>query len=553
MNNYIWEYYQGISDGSIVVGDWIRRLYEMIVKGLEDGTYIFNQKKANNAIKFIEKFCRHNKGKLAPQTIVLSLWQKAAISIIYGIVDENDRRQFREVFMVIGRKCGKTLLASSIIAYEAFIDGEYGSEIYCLAPKLDQSDLVFSAFQFTKDNNAALEKLAKDRARKGDIYIENRNTTIKKIAFNEKKADGYNPMLTVCDEMSSWVGDRGLKQYEVMLSGTGAREEPLTVSISSSGYVNDGIYDELFKRSTRVLKGDSQEKRLLPFLYMIDDVSKWDDINELRKSLPGLGTSVSVQFILDQIDSARESLSKKAEFMTKFCNIKQNSSQAWLSATAIGEASGEELTFDKFRSSYCVLGLDLSQTTDLTSCSAIIERDGKLNIISHFWLPNAKLEQATAEDGLPYQEFIRKGWLSLSGEGFVDYHDVFNWITNLVQEYEVLPLCVGYDRYSAQYLISDLNSYGFKCDDVYQGFNLTPAIQEFEGMLNSGLVNIGDNDLLKVHLLDTAILMDSESRRQRIVKLNKRSHIDGTAAILCALIVRQKWSEEIGLQLKNEG
>lgn len=552
MNNYIWEYYQAIIDGSEVVGIWIRLLYALIITGLEDGTYFFNPKKANNAIKFVEKFCRHNKGKLAPQTIKLSLWQKAALSVIFGIVDENDKRQFREVFMVVGRKCGKTLFASAIIAYIAYIDGEYGSEIYCLAPKLDQSDLVFSAFQFTKDNNPTLERLAVDRARKGDIYIESKNTTVKKIAFNEKKADGYNPMLTVCDEMSSWVGDRGLKQYEVMLSGTGAREEPLTLSISSSGYVNEGIYDELFKRSTRVLKGDSKEKRLLPFLYMIDDVNKWDDINELRKSLPGLGVSVSVQFILDQINIARESLPKKAEFMTKFCNIKQNSSQAWLSSEAVHKASGEELTLEAFRSNYCVVGIDLSQTTDLTSACAVIEKNGEVYIISHFWIPNAKLEQSTANDGLPYADFIKRGWLSLSGEGFVDYHDVFNWITNLVQEYEILPLCVGYDRYSSQYLISDLKQFGFKTDDVYQGFNLTPAIQEFEGMLNSELVHIGDNNLLKVHLLDTAVAVDSESRRQRIVKLNKNAHIDGMAAILCALIVKQKWSEEIGAQLKNE-
>ena len=209
MNNYIWEYYQGICDGSIVVGQWIRLLYEMIVSGVENGTYFFNQKKANNAIRFIEKYCRHNKGKLAPQTISLALWQKAAISIIFGIVDENDKRQFREVFFVVGRKCGKTLLASAIIAYMAFVDGEYGSEIYCLAPKLDQSDLVYSAFEFTKDNNPTLSKMAVNRGRKNDIYIEKKNTTIKKIAFNEKKADGYNPMLVINDEVSSWSGDKG--------------------------------------------------------------------------------------------------------------------------------------------------------------------------------------------------------------------------------------------------------------------------------------------------------------------------------------------------------
>lgn len=552
MNNYIWEYYQGICDGSIVVGEWIRLLYEMIVSGVENGTYFFNQKKANNAIRFIEKYCRHNKGKLAPQTISLALWQKAAISIIFGIVDEYDKRQFREVFFVVGRKCGKTLLASAIIAYMAFVDGEYGSEIYCLAPKLDQSDLVYSAFEFTKDNNPTLAKMAVNRGRKNDIYIEKKNTTIKKIAFNEKKADGYNPMLVINDEVSSWSGDKGLKQYQVMLSGTGSREEPLIVSISSSGYANNSIYDELFTRSTRVLKGDSKEKRLLPFLYMIDDTNKWDDINELRKSLPTLGTSVSVQFILDQIDAARESLPLKAEFMTKFCNIKQNSSQAWLKAIAVAEACGEELRLEDFRSSYCTVGIDLSQTTDLTAATVCITRGDEMYIIAHFWLPSAKIQDATANDGLPYEDFIKKGWLSLSGEGFVDYNDVYEWVVNLVREYEILPLVVGYDKWSSQYLINDLTTAGFRCDSVFQGYNLYPSILETEGRFNSKTIHIGNNDLLKCHLLDTAVQVDPEKRRKRIIKLSQRAHIDGVASLLCSLIVRQKWSDEIGAQLRNE-
>ena len=168
-------------------------------------------------------------------------------------MDKNGRRQFREVALFVGRKCGKTLLAAAIIAFEVYVDGEYGSEVYCVAPKLDQSDLVFSAFEFTKDKNPDLQK--RTRKRKNDYIVDASNTTIKKIAFNEKKADGYNPMLTVADEMSSWPAGRGLKQYEVMVSGTGARVEPITLSISSGGYINDGIYDELFKRGTRVLLG----------------------------------------------------------------------------------------------------------------------------------------------------------------------------------------------------------------------------------------------------------------------------------------------------------
>ena len=551
MDNYILAYYQRICDGSEIVGKWIRMLYERIVQGIESGEYIFDQRKANNVIRFFEKFVRHNKGKLAPQCITLSLWQKAMLSVIFGIVDENGVRVFREVFVVVGRKCGKTLLASGVMSYEAYVDGEFGSEIYCVAPKLDQSDLVYSAFDFTKDHTPAFARMTKKR--KNDLYIRQTNTSIKKIAFNEKKADGYNPQLTVGDEMSSWPAARGLKQYEVMVSGTGAREQPITLSISSAGYVNDGIYDELFKRGTKFLLGNSRETHLLPFIYMIDDLDKWDDINELRKSLPGLGVSVSVDFVLSEIRTAYESPSKKAEFLTKYCNVKQNAVQAWLKTEYVTGAISAPLSLEQFRSSYAVLGIDLSQTTDLTAAALLIEKNGKLYTLVQFWMPAAKVEEAEQRDGLPYRQYISRGILRTSGEHFVDYHEVFAWAAELVYKYEILPLWTGYDRYSSQYLIKDMEAYGFHCDDVFQGYNMHPAIQQLEGLLGDGVIDIGDNDLLKMHLLDTALKSEGESRRSKIVKMDKRSHIDGTAAILCALIVREKYYDTIGEQLKNAG
>lgn len=550
MDNYIFAYYQKIKDGSIVVGKWVTLLYENIVSGIENGTYIFNQQKANRAIKFIETFCRHNKGKLAPRPLKLSLWEKAFISLVYGIVDEHDRRVFREIALFVGRKCGKTLLASAIMAYEVYVDGEFGSEIYCVAPKLDQSDLVFSAFEFTKDKNPDLAK--RTRKRKNDYIVDATNTTIKKIAFNEKKADGYNPMLTVADEMSSWPAERGLKQYEVMVSGTGARTEPLTLSISSGGYVNDGIYDELFKRGTRFLLGESHDRRLLPIFYMIDDPEKWDDINELRKSLPGMGESVSVQFLLDEIDVARDSISKKAEFLCKYCNLKQNSSQAWLDTQTIDKACGNALSLEDFRDSYAIAGLDLSQTTDLTAAVCLIQKKDDIYVFAHFWLPAEKIEEATARDGLPYDAYIQRGLLSLSGDNFIDYHDCYNWFRMLVEDYQIYPLMVGYDRFSAQYLIQDMQAYGFRTDDVYQGDNLWPVIQETEGTLKDGRIHIGDNDLLKVHLLNSAVKMSTERGRGKLVKINQNEHIDGTAALLDAMCVRQKWWPEMGAQLINE-
>jgi phage terminase large subunit-like protein len=211
------------------------------------------------------------------------------------------------------------------------------------------------------------------------------------------------------------------------------------------------------------------------------------------------------------------------------------------------------LTLEDFRGCYCVGGIDLSQTTDLTAACVVIEREGELYVFTQFWLPSERIEDATARDGVPYGIYIQRGLLETSGDNFVDYHSCFDWFRDLVEKYGILPLEVGYDRYSAQYLVQDMTNYGFHMDDVYQGDNLWPVIQETEGLMKDGRIHIGDNDLLKMHLLDSAVKMNTERGRGRLVKINQHRHIDGTAALLDAMTVRQKWYDQYGEQLRNEG
>lgn len=469
--------------------------------------------------------------------------------MVFGIVDENGVRIFREIVLIIARKNGKTLFASAISAYIAYLDPDYGKRIYYVAPKLDQAKICFDGFYQTVRMEDELSRLTDKR--RTDLYIQSTDTSIAPLAFNAKKSDGLNPSLVVCDEISSWHGEGGLKQYEVLKSALGARLQPLILSISTAGYENEGIYDELMKRCTAVLKKSSKEKRLAPFLYVIDDVTKWNDINELRKSNPNLGVSVSVDYLLEEIAVAENSLSKKAEFITKYCNIKQNSSQAWLDSQAIEKSASGKLDLNDFRSSYCVGGIDLSQTTDLTACNVVIEKNGELYVFSKFFIPREKVDDATARDGVPYRIYIQRGLLQESGENFVDYHDCFNWFKDLVEQYEIYPLQVGYDRYCAQYLVQDMKQYGFHMDDVYQGENLSPVIQEFEGLIKDGKVHIGDNDLLKMHMFDSAVKINTESNKRKLIKIRQNSHIDGMAALLDSFCVRQKWYADIGEQLKN--
>ena len=429
-DNFIYAYYQAIKSGQIIAGKWIHRIYEYIIKGLEEKSFFYDQKKGNGAVDWIEAHCYHTEGALAPGNFKLELWQKALVSAIFGIVDSNGLRQFREVCLLVGRKNGKSLLASSIAKYEWMVDGGYGARIYTIAPKLDQADIIYNniwqqvivdpgykALQKQLDElrgkrqgDAHARRFIEEmpRHRQSDLYLPINNGQVKKIAFSSKRSDGFNPSLCICDEIASWQGDAGLKQYEVMKSGMGARPEALLLSCTTSGYLNDGIYDELMKRSTRFLLGDSKEKKLLPFLYMVDDPDKAFTINELRKSNPNLGISISIDYMLEEIAVAEGSLSKRAEFLCKYANLKQNSSLAWLDAQDVERCCGEPLRFEDYRSSYAVVGIDLSQSVDLTAVSCLIEKDGIINVFAHFFLPSEKIEEATARDGVPYMAYVKR-------------------------------------------------------------------------------------------------------------------------------------------------
>lgn len=576
MENYIYKYHQAIQNGSVVVGKWIRLLYERIIASLETKETYYNANEANKAIEWIEAHCFHTEGFLAPSALKLELWQKALVACMFGIYNSKDnKRQYREVVLIVARKNGKSLLMSAIAKYVMYIDGGYGSRVYCLAPKLDQADIVYNSIWMMIQLDPEWQKLKEEiqaskdtrgvktlddgdlaRHRQGDLYIPSTNSQVKKIAFAAKRSDGFNPSLTICDEIASWEGDKGLKQYEVMKSAMGAREmgdkPSLLLSCSTAGYISEGIYDELLKRSTHVLQGSSKETKLLPFLYIIDDVTKWNDINELQKSNPNLGVSVSVDYLLEEIAIAEGSLSKKREFICKYANHKQTSSAALLPAEVVEKCCGDHFDLEDFRGSYAVLGVDLSQVRDLSAVSVIVERDGELYVITHFWLPADKIDEASSRDGVPYQIYIERGLLSPSGEGFIDYHDIYNWIIALVEQYEIYPLKCGYDRWSATYLVDDLKNFGLHMDDVWQGDNLYPIIQHTCGAMESGRIHIGDNDLLKMHMLDSALKMTPERGRGKLVKVNRGCHIDGFASVLDAMTMRDKWNSEVGEQLKNE-
>lgn len=537
---YLELYKEQIKEGKAVVGKWIQLNIEYIENGLKEGRFFYNDKKADEAIVFIERFCHHVEGKTS--LIKLEPWQKYFLSCVFGIVDSNGNRQFREIVLIMGRKQGKSLLAGAIEVKIAFTEREAGMQIYNLAPKLEQAHIIFNVAYNMIDRVPSLAK--RMRKRRADMYFPSWNCTLKPIAFNSKKSDGFNPSAVTYDEFAAWEGDRGLAMYNVMLSAQGARKQPLNIACSTANYIDDGLYDELMARSTSVLLGTSEETRLLPFIYMVDDVKKWDDMNELKKAMPNLGVSVSYEFIEEEIRKAKGSHDYKLEFMTKYCNVKQNSISAWLSSQEIKKTICEKLDPEDFRGCYGVGGIDLSRTTDLTAASIVIRKNGLDYVLTQFFMPENKIDELSDRDHIRYRKFVDLGFLTPSGQNFVRYEDVADWFKMMRDKYEIVCCVVGYDRYSSQYLVDKMQNDGYQMDDVIQGTNLTSIIDEFGGLLRDGVVRTGTNGLLQSHFASVALKKVANDNRVRPEKVDQRKHIDGFVSVIDAYTVRAKWYEK---------
>lgn len=537
---YLELYKKEIKEGKAVVGKWIQLNIEYIENGLKEGRFFYNDKKADEAIVFIERFCHHVEGKTS--LIKLEPWQKYFLSCVFGIVDSNGNRQFREIVLIMGRKQGKSLLAGAIEVKIAFTEREAGMQIYNLAPKLEQAHIIFNVAYNMIDRVPSLAK--RMRKRRADMYFPSWNCTLKPIAFNSKKSDGFNPSAVTYDEFAAWEGDRGLAMYNVMLSAQGARKQPLNIACSTANYIDDGLYDELMARSTSVLLGTSEETRLLPFIYMVDDVKKWDDMNELKKAMPNLGVSVSYEFIEEEIRKAKGSHDYKLEFMTKYCNVKQNSISAWLSSQEIKKTICEKLDPEDFRGCYGVGGIDLSRTTDLTAASIVIRKNGLDYVFTQFFMPENKIDELSDRDHIRYRKFVDLGFLTPSGQNFVRYEDVSDWFKMMRDKYEIVCCVVGYDRYSSQYLVDKMQNDGYHMDDVIQGTNLTSIIDEFGGLLRDGVVRTGTNGLLQSHFASVALKKVANDNRVRPEKVDQRKHIDGFVSVIDAYTVRAKWYEK---------
>ena len=548
--NPIMEYWEQIESGVTLVPKKVYQQYEEIVRWIKDDGYkewFYSPARANHIIEFAENFCCHSKGKLAGKKVVLELWEKAFFAATYGFIDIEGNRKHQRVVLIVAKKNGKSLLDSIMGLYGLVADGEGGPECYCVATKKDQAKIVWQEAKRMVNKSPALKK--RIRTLTYDIFSDFNDGILKALASDADSLDGLNIHVVIMDEWHQWKNGRAL--YDIMADGITAREQPLIIMTSTAGTIREDIFDEIYEEAeiqfNNMKLGNGVDDRTLFFIYELDKKSEWRDANNWVKANPGIGTIKKLRALQDKAERVADNPRLEKNFVCKEFNIRETSSESWLTF----EILNNEATFDieKLKPRYCIAGIDLGATTDLT-CATIIFRvpdDEILYVKQMYWLPSDLLDERIREDKIPYDVWMEKGLLRLSGENKVNYKDVTEWFLEVQNDLDIYIYKIGYDSWSSTYLVDELKqNFGQAVPEaVIQGAKtFSSPMKRFEADLKAKKINYNNNPILKWNLSNAAIKTDRNDNIALVKTSNSRRRIDGVASLLDSYIVYENNYEE---------
>lgn len=534
MPNYILEYWQEMKEGRVTVSKRIYKQYEKLIEDMNyHSKYVYDEAKAQRPIQFIESFCRHSKGELAGKPLKLALFQKAYISALFGFIDKDTgHRRYTESFFFVGRKNGKTTMLSAIALYMMIADGESGAEVYSVASKKDQANILFDQSHEMIMQSPDLNRNI--RKRKADLYFPHNFSKMQSLGKNSNSLDGLNAHLVVIDELHS-IQDRNL--YEVMKQSQSARTQPLLIMITTAGTHRGTIFDDLYEYACNVVDGNFKDDNFLPMMYELDSKEEYKNPKCWQKANPSLHISKKVEDLERKVSRAKNNPNDLTGILTKDFNIRETTNKAWLTFEDINNTDTFDLS--QFKGSYAIGGADLSITTDL-SCATLLFVDPQTEqryIHQMYWLPEDNLRKRVDEDKIPYDKWHEQGLLRLCNGNTIDYSDITEWFKEMLNEYDITPLWIYYDNYSARYWVDEMEANGFKMIRTPQGAKtLSLPMQNMGADLQKKKINYNNHPILKWCLTNTGIETDRNGNIVPVKNQSPKRRIDGTASMLDAYV-----------------
>lgn len=567
--NPIREYWTAVESGREVVSKKIYKTYKHLVDQLDPpGAYHYSPSRANHVIEFFENYCHHSKGKFGGKLVELELWEKALLAAVFGFVDDDGIRQYQKCLLIVGKKNGKSLLASGVGLYMMVADGEAGPEIYAAATKKDQAKIIWQeAKRMVRKSPSLLKRI---RPLVAELNSDFNDGVFKPLASDSDTLDGLNVHCALFDEIHQWKNGRAL--YDIVADGITAREQPLVFVTSTAGTIREDIYDQEYEEAERLINGyDDPEgyhdEHSICFIYELDARSEWLDPKCWKKANPGLGTIKNYKTLADKVKKAMQDPSKVKNLVCKEFNIRETSSEAWLTFEELdnrdtysldpiakrfiwhhkeGEDWQEiELPYPR----YGVGGADLSSTTDLTAAKVLFEVPGcdKIFSLSMYWLAEELLEKRAKEDNIPYDKWQERGLLRLSPGNKVHHKYVKEWFVEVQEKLDIYIPYIGYDAWSATYWVEDMKGYfgDSAMIAVHQGKKtLSDPMKRLKNDLDSKVIVYNNNPIDKWCLANTSYEEDKNGNIQPHKTSKPTRRIDGTAALLDAYTILQDKQEE---------
>ena len=547
--NPIREYWREIETGKVAVSAKLRKTFEKIVSDLDDSNeWFYSPARANHVLEFAENFCKHSKGKWGGTAVRLELWEKAILATIFGFIDIEGNRKYREAILIVGKKNGKSLLASIVGNYMLVADGEPGPEVYAVATKRDQAKIIWlEARRMVRKTPVLLKRV---KCLVAEMLCDANDGTFKPLASDSDTLDGLNIHCGLMDEIHQWKNGKAL--YDIIADGVTAREQPLIFITSTAGTIREDIYDQKYDEACRVINGyfdpnGYKDEHFIAFIYELDARSEWTDPKAWQKANPGLGTIKNIKTLAAKVEKAKANPLLVKNLVCKEFNIRETSSEAWLPFDVLNNTNTFDIT--KLKPRYGIAGIDLSSTTDLTSAAVVfrVPNDPTLYVEQMYWLPADLHEQRVREDKIPYDAWAEQGLLRLCEGNKIRYHDIVEWLLEVQYKKDIYIHKIGYDSWSATYMVDEIkDKFGESVPEaVIQGpKTFSGPMKTFAADLDAKLINYNNNPITKWNLANAAVQVDRNDNYSLVKTSNPRRRIDGVAALLDAYIVLERNLDE---------
>lgn len=552
MTSTIEKYNDVLQSGKIKACKKLKAVYQHLTKNIQHPEkYHFDQKAADRAVTFIETFCCIPKMRGTPR-FKLELWQKAMVEATFGFVDDQNLRQYREVFLFIGRKNAKSILGAAMALYLLLADGEDGPEIYTAATDRSQAKVVWEYAISMINHDPSLKKYLRPKVNL--IECKENGGKFVPLSKNSGSLDGLNVSGMFLDELHA-IKDRNM--YDVLKGGTYARSQPLTVIMSTGGYYEqDSLFDTKYSEYMSIIDGYSTgryvDESTLPIIYELDSKEEVVDPSNWIKANPNLGVSKNPEQLEREFNRATLDEKTMRDLLVKQFNFRENARDTFFNLEDV--ENKETFNLDDLSGMYFFGGVDLSETTDLTCATAAFPvndpdtDEAKLMVHQMYWIPEDTLQEHIEKDKVPYDVWIRNGWVRTCPGNVIDQKEVVNWFQELQTEHNVYAYKIGYDAYNAQYLTKDLEENFGKdlTEEVQQNFKgLSSQMYLSKAWFKKRKIVYNYNPVLLWCLLNTEAVTDTQGNVKPYKNRNLRKRIDGYSSLLDAFCVYLDHKNEI--------